>query len=58
MTADTPEEEFVKWREGRDSTLTPPALIFPSLNANIRAGELPPAEDNGIQYFKFPLNLL
>ncbi len=52
------EEEFVKMREARDATLAMPALIIPSVQTNIRAGELPPAEDNGVRYFKVPLDKL
>jgi len=48
--------EFVKMRRDRDSGLNMPQLIFPSLQVNIQAGELPQAEDNGIQYLKVPLN--
>lgn len=52
------EEEFVRMREARDATLAMPALIIPSVQTNIRAGELPPAEDNGVRYFKVPLDKL
>ncbi|TKR30759.1 MBL fold metallo-hydrolase [Luteimonas gilva] len=52
------EAEFVKKREERDATLAMPALIIPSVQTNIRAGELPPAEDNGVRYFKVPLDKL
>lgn len=52
------EEEFVKMREARDATLEVPMLILPSLQVNIRAGRLPPAEDNGTSYLKIPLNVL
>ena len=52
------EQEFVKMREARDATLAMPALIFPSVQTNIRAGDLPPAEDNGVRYFKVPLDKL
>lgn len=50
------EEEFVKMREERDATLSMPALILPSVQVNIRAGQLPPPEDNGVSYLKLPLN--
>lgn len=52
------EEEFVAKREARDATLAMPALIIPSVQTNIRAGALPPAEDNGVRYFKVPLDKL
>lgn len=50
------EDEFVKMREARDATLALPRLILPSVQVNMRAGELPPAEDNGIHYLKIPIN--
>lgn len=50
------EAEFVAARQKKDSELAAPVLILPSLQVNIRAGQLPPAEDNGIQYLKLPLN--
>lgn len=52
------EDEFVKMRTARDATLDMPALILPSVQVNIRAGEMPPAEDNGVSYLKIPLNAL
>ncbi|MEP5230252.1 MAG: MBL fold metallo-hydrolase [Alloalcanivorax sp.] len=52
------EEEFVKMRESRDATLDMPRLILPSVQVNMRAGHLPPEEDNGISYLKIPLNAL
>lgn len=52
------EDQFVKTRNDRDSTLDMPTLILPSVQVNIRAGELPPAEDNGVSYLKIPLNRL
>ena len=45
-------------REARDSTLALPELILPSIQVNIRAGELPRAEDNGVSYIKIPLDHL
>lgn len=50
------EDEFVAMRTQRDKTLDMPNLLFPSVQVNMRAGELPPAEDNGIAYLKLPLN--
>eukprot|EP00295_Goniomonas_pacifica_P003531 CAMPEP_0175817996 /NCGR_PEP_ID=MMETSP0107_2-20121207/7310_1 /TAXON_ID=195067 ORGANISM="Goniomonas pacifica, Strain CCMP1869" /NCGR_SAMPLE_ID=MMETSP0107_2 /ASSEMBLY_ACC=CAM_ASM_000203 /LENGTH=400 /DNA_ID=CAMNT_0017130167 /DNA_START=1 /DNA_END=1203 /DNA_ORIENTATION=- len=54
----TSEGEFVEWRKGRDATLAVPRLILPSLQVNLSAGRLPPAEDNGTSYLKIPLNVL
>lgn len=50
------EEAFVTMRTARDATLDMPVLILPSVQVNMRAGELPPAEDNGVRYLKIPLN--
>ena len=50
------EDAFVRMREARDRTLSLPKLILPSIQVNIRAGELPPVEDNGQRYLKIPLN--
>jgi glyoxylase-like metal-dependent hydrolase (beta-lactamase superfamily II) len=52
------EAEFVAMRTKRDATLEMPVLILPAVQINIRAGELPPKEDNGIAYAKIPLNVL
>jgi len=52
------EEQFVAMRQARDATLGMPVLILPSVQINMRAGELPPAEDNGTRYLKIPLDLL
>ncbi len=52
------EEAFVQMRTARDATLDMPVLILPSVQVNIRAGELPPAEANGVSYLKIPLNVL
>ena len=52
------EEDFVKMRTARDATLEMPVLILPSVQINIRAGEMPPKEDNGVSYLKIPLNAL
>ena len=45
-------------RERRDATLAMPVLILPSIQVNIRAGELPPPEDNGVRYLKLPMDAL
>ncbi|WP_454724171.1 MULTISPECIES: MBL fold metallo-hydrolase [Cupriavidus] len=52
------EDDFVALRTRRDATLEMPALILPSVQVNMRAGQLPPPEDNGIRYLKIPLNAL
>ncbi|KUJ80249.1 MBL fold metallo-hydrolase [Microbulbifer flavimaris] len=52
------EEEFVTMRTERDATLSMPRLILPSIQVNIRAGQMPPAEDNGTVYLKVPINAL
>ena len=52
------EAEFVAMRQARDATLAMPTLILPAVQVNIRAGELPPAESNGVRYLKIPLNAL
>jgi len=51
-------DDFVTMREARDKTLGMPRLILPSIQVNIRAGHLPPAEENGTRYLKLPLNVL
>jgi glyoxylase-like metal-dependent hydrolase (beta-lactamase superfamily II) len=51
------EEEFVAMREARDAKLAAPVLLLPSIQTNIRAGKLPPAESNGVTYFKIPVKL-
>ncbi|MFG6138288.1 MBL fold metallo-hydrolase [Halomonas sp. B23F22_10] len=50
------EDDFVTMRTERDATLGMPRLIIPSVQVNMRAGEMPPAEDNGQVYLKVPLN--
>jgi glyoxylase-like metal-dependent hydrolase (beta-lactamase superfamily II) len=52
------EDEFVAMRQSRDATLDPPTLILPSLQVNVRAGQLPPPDDNGVSYLRIPLNAL
>jgi len=53
---DTSEDDFVAMRTVRDETLSMPALLLPSVQVNIRAGSLPPPEDNGVSYLKIPVN--
>ena len=43
-------------REGRDANLGMPKLLLPSIQVNVRAGQLPDAEDNSIRYLKIPLD--
>ncbi|WP_293944809.1 MBL fold metallo-hydrolase [Sphingomonas sp.] len=52
------EDQFVAMRTTRDATLSMPKLILPALQVNIRAGHLPPPEENGVRYLKLPLDLL
>ena len=58
LKVDTSGEEFALWRSERDAQLGMPKLIIPSLQVNLRNGELPDAEDNGVSYLKIPVNLL
>ncbi len=51
-------DEFIAMREGRDAQLGMPKLILPSIQINVRAGELPAPEDNDIRYLKIPLDAL
>lgn len=51
------EDEFVRMRERRDSTLPTPKLLLPSIQVNIRAGRLPPADENGVSYLRIPVRL-
>ena len=50
------EDEFVAMREARDATLDMPRLILPSVQVNMRAGHMPPPDDNGVTYLKLPVN--
>lgn len=52
------EQAFIAMRTQRDATLEMPVLILPAVQINIRAGELPPKEENGIAYAKIPLNAI
>ncbi len=56
MGGGVPAEDFVKMREERDAKLGMPKLILPSIQVNMRGGHLPPAEDDGNQYLKLPVN--
>ena len=52
------QAQFVAMRTARDKSLDMPTLILPAIQVNIRAGQLPPAESNGMTYLKIPLNAL
>lgn len=56
LAGQTNRDDFIAMRTARDATLSMPALILPSVQVNICAGNLPAAEDNGRQYLKIPLN--
>lgn len=57
LKANTTEAEFVAFRESRDATLSPPKLIFQSLQVNANAGDLPPPDSNGRRYLRLPMNV-
>jgi glyoxylase-like metal-dependent hydrolase (beta-lactamase superfamily II) len=52
------EAEFVAMRSARDATLKMPQLLLPAVQVNMRGGQLPPAEDNGLRYLKIPLDAI
>jgi glyoxylase-like metal-dependent hydrolase (beta-lactamase superfamily II) len=52
------ENEFVAMREARDATLAAPLLLLPSIQVNIRGGNLPPEEINGVRYLKIPVTMV
>jgi glyoxylase-like metal-dependent hydrolase (beta-lactamase superfamily II) len=52
------EDDFVAMREARDAMLDMPMLMLPSVQVNVRAGRMPPPEENGICYLKIPLNAI
>ncbi len=54
--AGVPQDDFVTMRAARDKALDPPTLLLPSVQVNIRAGHLPPPEDNGVSYLKIPVS--
>lgn len=58
VNSEVTQDAFVQKREARDKTLQMPRLILPSIQVNIRAGQLPPKEDNGQVYLKVPINML
>jgi len=51
------EDDFVKMRTARDATLSAPTLLMPSIQVNMRAGKLPPADANGVHYLRVPITL-
>ena len=55
---ETSREDFVKMRERRDETLGMPNLIIPSIQVNMRAGQMPDPEDDGSVFLKVPVNKL
>lgn len=57
VNINTSEDQFVEMRSSRDATLDMPRLILPSVQVNMRAGHMPPAEENGQVYLKVPVNL-
>jgi glyoxylase-like metal-dependent hydrolase (beta-lactamase superfamily II) len=52
------EDDFVAMRETRDATLAAPLLLLPSIQVNIRGGNLPPEEVNGVRYLKIPVTMV
>ena len=52
------EHDYVQMRRDRDATLSLPRLIIPAVQVNMRAGEMPPAEENGTSYIKVPVDIL
>lgn len=51
------EDDFVAMRDARDAKLAAPLLLMPSIQVNIRAGKLPPADSDGVHYLKIPVRL-
>ena len=51
-------DEYIKARTERDAELSMPKLILPSVQVNMRAGDFPPTDDNGVSYLKIPINML
>ena len=58
LAGDIDEAAFTKMRSERDATLSMPTLLLPSVQINVRAGEMPPPEDNGVRYMKTPIDQL
>ncbi len=57
LRADTAKADFVAFRRRRDATLSPPRLLFQSVQVNIDGGHLPPASPQGARFLRIPLNL-
>ena len=57
LKSGTGEDEFVKWRGERDATLSNPRLLHQSLQVNLRAGNLPDADEEGRVFFKLPVHV-
>ena len=51
------EDDFAAMRNARDATLSAPVLLLPSIQVNMRAGRLPPADANGVHYIRVPVSL-
>ena len=51
------EDDYVAMRTARDATLSAPVLLMPSIQVNMRAGRLPPADANGVHYIRVPVTL-
>jgi glyoxylase-like metal-dependent hydrolase (beta-lactamase superfamily II) len=58
LSGRTTRSEYVAFRSARDAQLEAPLLILPALQVNIRAGELPEPDDNGVSYLRIPLDVL
>jgi hypothetical protein len=56
LNDETTLDEFVSFRKERDATLSMPALILPSIQVNVRAGEFLAPEKNGLSYLELPIN--
>ena len=52
------EAAFIQMRQARDATLEVPTLILPSIQINVRGGQMPPPDDNGVSYLRIPVNAL
>ena len=57
VNAKVTEDQFVAMREARDKTLSAPTLLLPSIQVNMRAGQLPPPDANGVRYIRVPVTL-
>lgn len=57
LSASRSREDFVTWRQSRDSTLSAPKLLFQSVQVNVDGGRLPQPSDNEVRYLKIPINV-